>query len=106
MISGHLTYLVLELIWALPVLLVQWVVGARKLWTSRLVLLAGITIPSLYLAAADGFAIANGIWVLHSDRILGFRLGDLPVEEMLFFLLTNAMVAQAVILIAGRRESP
>lgn len=96
---GHLTYLVLELVWALPVLILQWAVGWRKLWAYRWPVLAAIALPSLYLCAADGFALANGIWMVHGDRILGLRLGDLPIEEALFFLLTNAMIAQSVALI-------
>jgi lycopene beta-cyclase len=101
-VPGHLTYLVLETVWAIPVLALQWAVGRQALWDKRRILIVAIAVPTLYLSIADGFAIAHGIWRLHADRILGIRLGDLPIEEVLFFLLTNAMVAQSVVLVADR----
>jgi lycopene beta-cyclase len=97
--GGHLTYLEFELVWAIPVLALQWGVGRRRLWRCRTVLLAAVALPTLYLCFADSVAIANGIWTLHSNRIVGVRIGDLPVEEALFFGLTNAMIAQSVILV-------
>ena len=99
---GHLTYLALETVWAMPVLGLQWAVGRQALWERRRLLIVAIAVPTLYLSIADGIAIANGVWRLHADRILGVRAGDLPIEEILFFLLTNAMVAQSVILVADR----
>ena len=96
---SHATYLVFELCWAIPVLIVQWALGWRALWRRRRVLLVAVAIPTLYLSCADAVAITNGIWTLHSSRILGLRLGDLPVEEAIFFLLTNAMVVQSLILV-------
>jgi lycopene cyclase domain-containing protein len=104
---GHLTYLIFELVWALPVLALQWVVGRGILWRRRETLVLALLIPTLYLSCADSVAIANGIWTLHADRIVGIRLGNLPLEEALFFLLTNAMVVQSILLFrhweAGKR---
>jgi len=101
-VPGHLTYLALETVWAIPVLALQWAVGREALSDRWRILIMAIALPTLYLSIADGFAIANGIWRLHADRILGLRIGDLPFEEVLFFLLTNAMVAQSVVLVADR----
>jgi lycopene cyclase domain-containing protein len=101
---GHLTYLVLELIWAFPVLALQWAVGWRALLARWLVLLLSLAITTVYLSLADGVAIAHGIWSIHGDRTLDLRAGDLPVEEILFFLLTNAMVAQSVVLVLEWRR--
>lgn len=105
---GHVTYLVFELVWALPVVLIQWGVGYRRLWQARKVLVLAIAIPTLYLTVADGIAIAAGIWALHAGRIVDFRVGDVPVEEFIFFLVTNTMVVQSVLLVGmparvGRR---
>jgi lycopene cyclase domain-containing protein len=66
------------------------------------VLALAVAVPTAYLSCADGVAIANGIWTLHTNRIVGLVLGNVPLEEVLFFLLTNAMVAQAVLLLEGR----
>ncbi|GAC1444808.1 MAG: hypothetical protein NVSMB52_04540 [Chloroflexota bacterium] len=96
---GHATYITFELVWAIPVLLVQWVAGWKILWPRRRTLLVALAIPTVYLSCADGVAIAQGIWTIHSDRILGIRFGDVPLEEVLFFLVTNAMVVHSVILL-------
>lgn len=79
-------------------LAVQWVVGFRMLVRFRRTLLVATLASTLYLSVGDEIAIRSGIWVLHSDRLVGLRLGEVPVEEVLFFLLTNLMIVQTVIL--------
>lgn len=100
----HLTYLLFELGWALPVLALQWLAGGRVLWRQRRVLIQALVITTLYLSLTDAVAISHGIWVFHPARLLGARVGDLPLEELLFFLLTNAMVVQTVILARDLRQ--
>jgi lycopene cyclase domain-containing protein len=99
---GHATYLVFELLWALPVLALQAIVGGRELVARGRVLVLAVLLPTIYLSIADSVAIAHGIWVIHGHRTTGFRLGNLPIEEVIFFLLTNAMVAQSVMLVRDR----
>jgi lycopene cyclase domain-containing protein len=99
---GQLTYLTFELLWALPVIALQWAVGRRVLWEHRRILLVAVALATLYLSVADSVAIDQGIWTLHAPRIVGVKLGDLPIEEILFFLLTNAMVVQSVVLVNSR----
>lgn len=93
------TYLALELVWALPPLLLQWAVGADILWRYRWrlgLLLAGLT---GYLACADSFAIAAGVWTIDPQQSLQLYLpGGLPLEEAIFFLLTNALVTFGITL--------
>ncbi|MGI8825425.1 MAG: lycopene cyclase domain-containing protein [Chloroflexota bacterium] len=102
--AGHETYILMELAWALPVLAVQWLAGWRYLARQRGTLCVAIGLMTLYLSCADGVAISKGIWTLHADRILGVRAGDVPLEEIVFFLLTNALVAQSVILLSARLD--
>lgn len=88
-------------------LLLQWAAGHNRLWEARTILVVAVALPTLYLTAADGIAIANGVWMLHSSRIVNVRIGDVPLEECIFFLLTNAMVVQSVLLVgfsASRRN--
>lgn len=99
---GHFTYLIFELGWALPVLMLQWAVGWRELWPQRRTLVLVIALPTAYLCVADAVAITAGIWTLHGNRITGLRFGVLPIEEGIFFLVTNTIVAQAVVLVAAR----
>lgn len=96
---GHATYLIFELAWGLPVLAIQWIAGSRRLWTMRRIILTAVVLATTYLSLADSFAIAVHIWRLHTDRIVNIRVVNLPIEEIIFFLLTNAMVAQSVVLV-------
>ena len=104
---GHWTYLVFELAWALPVILGQCVVGRKQLLAHRRILLLGVAIPTLYLCAADAFAIRVGIWRLNPELTTNVWLGGLPLEEGVFFLLTNIMVVQGILMFeGGRGQSP
>lgn len=96
---GELTYLVLELAWAMPVVLVQFAVGHRELWQVRRAWFGATATPTLYLCAADRLAIGDGIWQIVPSRSTGILILGLPVEEADFFLLTNLMVVQAMLLI-------
>jgi lycopene cyclase domain-containing protein len=95
---GTSTYLVMELAWALPVLALQWAAGWRELWRARRRWALATLIPTVYLCLADRLAISDGIWRIHEDRSTGVKLAGLPLEEAVFFLLTNLMVVQALIL--------
>jgi lycopene cyclase domain-containing protein len=95
---GHFTYLVMELVWALPVIALQWALGHRVLRARFRVLALGVLIPTLYLSTADALAIRVGIWTLNPERTLGIWIGGLPIEEAVFFFLTNTMVVQGLIL--------
>jgi lycopene cyclase domain-containing protein len=87
------TYLGLELVWALPPIAHQLAVGADILWRHRRrvgLALAGVT---LYLCAADFLAIGAGVWTIDPAQSLNLFLGGtLPVEEVIFFLLTNTLL--------------
>jgi lycopene beta-cyclase len=92
---GKFSYLLILLLWAAPILALQWVVAFRSLWRARRLLLATTLLCGTFLSLADHFAIAKGIWQIHDEGIIGWRLqGHLPLEEALFFYLTAAMSAQ------------
>jgi putative membrane protein len=95
---SHLTYLAMLLPWALPVIALQWAVGWRALRQRLRVIVVAALVTTAYLSAADAVAITQGIWTIHSERIVGARIGAVPIEEVLFFLLTNLMVIQSVVL--------
>jgi lycopene cyclase domain-containing protein len=87
------TYLGLELAWALPPIALQLIVGADVLWRHRRRVAAAVLGLTLYLGAADFLAIGAGVWTIDPAQSLNFFLGgELPVEELVFFLLTNTLV--------------
>lgn len=99
-------YLGLITSWSLPVIFIQFFFGQEALAANKRYLLAAIAPPTLYLWAADLFAIKDGIWNISGDTTIGLNLFGLPVEEALFFLVTNIMVVQGICLfVFAKKES-
>lgn len=87
------TYLGLELGWALLPIMLQIGYGADLLWRYRRLVLTAILPVTLYLSAADALAIGFGTWTINPAQSLDIHLfGVLPVEEFIFFLLTNILI--------------
>jgi lycopene cyclase domain-containing protein len=87
------TYLGLELVWALPPIALQLAVGADILWRYRRSLVPVLSGVTLYLCAADFLAIGLGVWTIDPAQSLNLFIGGaLPVEEVVFFLLTNTLI--------------
>lgn len=99
------TYLGLELIWALPPIMLQLAFGADILWRYRRFILLALVPPTLYLSAADALAIQAGTWTINPAQSLPIHLGGiLPLEELLFFLLTNTLIVFGVTLALARES--
>jgi lycopene beta-cyclase len=94
------TYLALQLVWALPPIALQLGFGADILWRHRRTILLSLVPMTLYLGLADALAIYQGIWTIDPAQSLNIYLGGvLPVEEFIFFLLTNTLVTFGVVLV-------
>lgn len=94
-----LTYLCLELLWAIPPLMLQAGFGADILWRHRRLVAVAILVPTLYLSLADSIAIGSGTWTIDPQQSTDLLLfGVLPIEELLFFLLTNTMLVFGMVL--------
>jgi lycopene cyclase domain-containing protein len=93
-------YLALELIWALPPIALQLGFGADILWSYRRLVCLAIVPLTLYLSAADAQAIGWGTWTIDPAQSLNIFLGGvLPLEEFIFFLLTNSLVTCGIALV-------
>jgi lycopene cyclase domain-containing protein len=92
------TYLGLILVWAAPVLLLHWLVGGHWLGARARFLIKAILPPTLYLWVADWVAIQVGVWYIEPALSLGPSLLGLPLEEAVFFAVTNLMVVQGLFL--------
>ncbi len=91
-------YLGLILAWAYPVLAAQWAFGGDLVYGRPRLFWAAVLPPTLYLWLADAFALHNGIWRISERYTVGLGLGQLPLEEMLFFLTTNLLVVTGLML--------
>ena len=102
--TGRWAYLVHLLAWTLPVLLGQlavlrWRYGVESPRVLRAILPPALAVTA-WLVVADHLAIAAGIWRFGPGLHLGLQLGAVPVEEALFFLVTNLLVAFGLALLA------
>ena len=96
-------YMGLELAWALPPIALQLAFGADILWRYRRLVILGIVPMTLYLSTADAIAINGGIWTINPEKSVDLLLGGiLPIEEFLFFLLTNTLVTFGITLVLAQ----
>jgi lycopene beta-cyclase len=87
------TYLSITLFWALPAILPQLLFGADILWHYRKLVALSILIPGTYLSLMDIVALKETTWSISPAQTTGILfLGILPLEEVVFFFITNILV--------------
>jgi lycopene beta-cyclase len=86
------TYMGLILAWAFPVVAGLGVFSGRAMVSRARTVFWSIAVPTVYLWVADRLAIGNGIWSIDDATSLGFDPLGLPIEEAVFFLVTNILV--------------
>ena len=91
-------YLGAILAWAGPILAVQWMFGWPHLVRAKRAVALGIGVPTLYLWVLDWYAISNGLWTISLTYTVGIAPFGLPIEEALFFLVTNVFIVQGLVL--------
>lgn len=91
-------YLGLELVWALPPIILQLAVGADILWHHRKLVLSAIISATIYLCWVDSVGIGGGTWTINPELTTGLSIGVVPIEEILFFLLTNILLVSGLVL--------
>jgi lycopene cyclase domain-containing protein len=99
---AYLTYL---LAWALPFILIQLIALVRYYKERSGAVLRAVLPPAfligIYLSVADHLAISVGIWKFGEGKHLGVYLGVVPLEEVLFFVLTSVLVSLGVALFSA-----
>jgi lycopene beta-cyclase len=99
------TYLALELGWALPPIGLQLIFGADILWRHRHLVALALLPPTFYLAGMDAIAIGAGTWTIDPAQSLQIMLGGvLPLEEFIFFVLTNTLIVFGVTLLLAEES--
>lgn len=97
--DGRGTYLGLILVWAAPVCAGQWAIAGQKFGAVPRTFIACLLPATLYLWFADRTAIKLGIWTIAPETSFNLSLFGLPVEEAVFFLITNLLVVQGVLML-------
>jgi lycopene cyclase domain-containing protein len=88
-----ITYLSITLFWALPAIFPQLLYGADILWHHRKLVMAAILIPGTYLSLMDILALKETTWSITKNQTTGILFfGILPLEEVVFFFITNVLV--------------
>lgn len=91
-------YLGLILVWASPVLAGMAWLSTSLFWQNRSTWALGVAVPTVYLWVADRIAIGLGIWDISDTFSLDLDPLGLPIEEAVFFLVTNLLVVQGLMM--------
>jgi lycopene cyclase domain-containing protein len=87
------TYLGITLFWALPAILPQLLFGADILWHYRTLVFWAIMVPGTYLSLMDIVALKDTTWSISPSQTTGVLFfGILPLEEVVFFFITNVLI--------------
>lgn len=98
-------YLSLILLWFILPIITQIIYGYEILLEYKYTLLITVTGSTLYLAIIDSLAIFDGIWTISPSTSLNLLiLGILPIEEFIFFLVTNILVSFALVLFLSSKS--
>lgn len=91
-------YLGLILAWASPVLAGMAWLSTPLFRQNRSTWALGVAVPTVYLWIADRIAIGAGIWDISDTFSFDLDPLGLPVEEAVFFLITNILVVQGLMM--------
>lgn len=87
------TYLSIILFWALPPIFLQLLFGADILWHYRKLVFWALFVPGMYLSLMDIVALTETTWSISPTQTTGILFfGILPLEEVLFFFITNVLI--------------
>jgi lycopene cyclase domain-containing protein len=94
------TYIAITLFWALPPISIQLLFGADILWHYRKLIAWAILVPGTYLSLMDMVALKETTWSISTSQATGILFfGILPLEEVVFFFITNILIAFGVTLL-------
>ena len=94
---GHLSYLVLMLVFTLVPLFILWSRHFDFLKKNIRIILIMAFIAILYAVISAPFAELNGAWFYTSSKILGPRLLGCPIEDFIFIILVSLDISSGVL---------
>ncbi len=95
---GNFNYIFHLFSWGGFFILVQIIAGRKKILGNLSLILIPSLIMTLYFSFADSVSIGQGIWDFDPSQTTGIRVFNIPLEEILFFLVTNILITEAMIL--------
>ncbi len=95
---GNWNYLFHLFSWSGFFILIQFIWGRKKLIKYIPTIIVPALIMTVYFSIADSISIGNGIWDFDKSQTIGLKVFNVPLEEILFFLMTNLMITVAMIL--------
>ena len=97
------TYLSIILFWALPPITLQTLFGADILWHYRRLVFGSLFVPGLYLSLMDIIALKDTTWSISPSQTTGILFfGILPLEEVVFFFITNVLITFGMTLLLAK----
>ena len=85
--------------WTAPVIALQWAIGWKIYRRNLRAVFVPALIGATFFSLIDQVAVHGGIWFFDPRQVLGWYVGLLPMEEVLFFLLTSLLVTQSFVLL-------
>jgi lycopene cyclase domain-containing protein len=96
--AHHPMYLTHLMRWGVPILLMQWGIGGQHLWRERQSLLLSTIGIVTWFILADALALHFGLWSFAPADLIGQYVGNVPIEEVLFFCTVTLLVEQTAII--------
>lgn len=101
-------YLRAIFLWFLPPLALQLLAGGDRLARRWRPLVGVWFATTVFLCLVDGLAMRKAVWSITDATSIGIDIGNVPVEEIAFFAITNALVIAGTVLyvdIIGARRA-
>ncbi len=96
-------YLGIIFFWALPAIFPQFLFGADLLWHYRKLVFWAIVPLGTYLSLMDIIALRDTTWSISKSQTTGVLFfGILPLEEVVFFFITNILIGFGMTLMLSR----
>lgn len=91
--------------WALPPIMLQTAIGGDIIWRHRKLIASTLVPATLYLGLVDSRAIESGTWKINPEKSTQHEpIKNLPIEELLFFFITNALLTFGITLVQAKES--
>lgn len=103
---GSTDFFWLILIWGVPLIALQWLIGLDILIRHWKVWVLGIAVPTLYLTLAASIALGTPLWRVNLTQFTGslIPIVNVPIELVLLFLVVNMLIVQGLIFALNGRQ--